>query len=228
MSTPTVEPGRTVPFPIPPEIVHKPNILDLPTTSGALEAGFRQSLLDREGPEDEEPGEDLETTVLDGEPDAEQVALVGNDEQAERHLRAVAFWREEQERKVRHAQKEIERVKTWLEGEVARIGRHVAWHETGLRAYLVASGRKSLRLIRGTIRFLAGRERVEVPEPEKFLTWAKSNAPALIRVKEEADKQAIARYVKTHGGEIPEGCDLVKGEDTFKVELVEAPEGKEG
>ena len=119
---------------------------------------------------------------------------------------------------VEHAEREQDRVNTWLKSETSRIDRRIVWHEGGLRVFLVQAGKRSLRLINGTLRFLKGRERIDVLDAEKFLTWAKEHAPALIRVKEEADKRAIFDHIKACG-EVPEGCDLVVSEDKFQVKV---------
>ena len=40
-----------------------------------------------------------------------------------------------------------------------------------------------------------------------------------MRTKVEADKAAIQAFIKNHGGEVPLGVDLVRGEDAFKVKF---------
>jgi hypothetical protein len=57
---------------------------------------------------------------------------------------------------------------------------------------------------------------VEVADPEGFVERAPA---ALVRTKvtREPDKRAILELVRTTG-EIPEGVELVRGDDTFKVE----------
>jgi hypothetical protein len=119
-----------------------------------------------------------------------------------------------------HARGEMELIQRWLDREREKIGKRITWHEQGLRAFLWRSGQKTLRLIHGTLKRVAGREKIEVQDVDLFTPWAESDHPGLIRVKREPDKAACMKYVKATG-EIPPGMDLVLGEDSFCVKFNE-------
>jgi len=135
------------------------------------------------------------------------------EEGANKSLRAVRYWRAEARKVAFQAQTEVDRIKAWEERELARLDRRIAWHEEGLRAFLWGTGKKTLKLAFGTLKRTAGRDRVVVEDAPAFLQAA---GPDLVRVKTDPDKAAILRHIKATG-EIPEGCDLVQGEDTFKA-----------
>ena len=148
-----------------------------------------------------------------------QALEVIHTEDAERHLRAIRHWRAEREAIVSHAEGEMQRIQSWMESETAKIDRRIEWHEGGLVAYLMASGKKTVKLVYGTLKRIAGRERVEFWDELYFLAWANQDPSRqkFVRVKCEPDKRAILDHIKKTG-EIPEYCKLVTGEDTYKVE----------
>jgi hypothetical protein len=90
-----------------------------------------------------------------------------------------------------------------------------------LQGYLYQSGKKSVRLIHGSIRKRKGRERVEIADEELFLSTASID---LIREQllRQPDKKAILAHIKAHG-EIPSGVDLTRGEDTLHIETGDDP-----
>ncbi len=154
---------------------------------------------------------------VDGRRNDLEVAL---EDQANRSLRAVRYWRSEQERLEKQVTDEVGRLQLWLEVEKRRIGDRVAWHEEGLYGFLVRSGKRSLKLAYGVLRRITGRERVEVKDEDAFLLWAEQQPDQiraqLVKVKRSASKTDIKAYIKSTG-EIPDGTDLVTGEDTFSA-----------
>uniref|UniRef100_A0A6M3Y2R8 Putative host-nuclease inhibitor protein n=1 Tax=viral metagenome TaxID=1070528 RepID=A0A6M3Y2R8_9ZZZZ len=167
---------------------------------------------------------------LDGEGNFEQGLLeyespdlipapeVANDEAAEKQLRALRYWLGELDRAEQHAKNERDRIELWLEGRRNIYQPRIAWHERGLKAYLWNVGKKSLKLIAGTIKRTKGRERIDVLDQDTFIKWAAQNGAGLLRTKVEPDKKAIAGHIQ-ETGEIPPGVDLVRGEDTFSVTI---------
>uniref|UniRef100_A0A6H2A017 Putative host-nuclease inhibitor protein n=1 Tax=viral metagenome TaxID=1070528 RepID=A0A6H2A017_9ZZZZ len=167
---------------------------------------------------------------LDGEGDFEQGLLeyespdlipapeVANDEAAEKQLRALRYWLGALDRAEQHAKNERDRIELWLEGRRKVYQPRIAWYERGLKAYLWNVGKKSLKLIAGTIKRTKGRERVDVLDQDTFFKWAAQNGAGLLRTKVEPDKKAISGHIK-ETGEIPPGVDLVCGEDTFSVTI---------
>lgn len=142
---------------------------------------------------------------------------VAMEQQAEQSLRAVRYWRTEIERINAHAEAEAARIVDWATAEVKKLERRVQWHEQGLFAYLESTGKKTVKLINGTLKRLAGRERTEV-DAEKFIPWAENGGHAdLVRVKVEPIKKAISQWVKANGGELPPGVDIQMGDDSYSV-----------
>ena len=141
---------------------------------------------------------------------------IGLEDSANRSLRAVRYWRSEQERLEKQVKDEVGRLQLWLEIEKRRISDRIGWHEEGLRGFLQRSGKKSLKLAYGCLKWVKARDKVEVEDFDALETWAHHNDGTGIRIKKEADKLAIAKHVKATG-EIPDGTDLVTGQDTFSV-----------
>ena len=156
-----------------------------------------------------------------GEAEADHaVPDVADEQRAEKHLRAMRYWQMQIVRINAHAAAELERLESWVNRERGILERKMAWHERGLVCFLKASGAKTIKLIGGTLKRIAGRESLEVQDEMAFLSWADAtDADDLIRLKVEPDKKAIREYIK-RTGEIPPGTDLKIGEDSFKVVLV--------
>uniref|UniRef100_A0A6M3KY59 Putative host-nuclease inhibitor protein n=1 Tax=viral metagenome TaxID=1070528 RepID=A0A6M3KY59_9ZZZZ len=172
-------------------------------------------------------GEDFEgeyeaalEAYVEKNPDAGMTALPAPDialeDQANKSLRAVKFWRKEQDRLEQQVKDEVGRLQLWLKTEQDRLDRKIRWHEDGLHDFLVRSGKKSIKLAYGVIKWVKGRDKVEVLDMAALEIWAQNNGLG-VRVKREADKLAIAKHIK-ETGEIPDGTDLVAGEDTFTVD----------
>lgn len=163
--------------------------------------------------------EHLEPAAEDGTvkavwPDAE----VEDGEQAEKHLRALGHWRRREAEINAHAKTEQERIEAWRIGELDRIAPRIAWHEAGLAAYMGRIKDKTVRLINGTIKRIAGRDRVEVQNFDALKAWCVAAGKNLVRIKEEPDKVEIAKHIKATG-ELPDGVDVVTGEDSIKIEV---------
>ena len=159
----------------------------------------------------------LEDLTLDV--DYDDAPVPPSQDRAEEHLRLLAYWRQQREEREVHAQEQKDRIALWLERELERIDRKTAWHEQALQGFLWQTGKKSVRLIHGSIRRVKGRERIEVMDEDAFLSSA---APDLIREEtiRQPDKKAILAYVK-QTGDLPAGIDLVRGDDLIKIEAEE-------
>jgi hypothetical protein len=160
---------------------------------------------------------DVDFEYPETEEEAENTPAIEDTVQTEAHLRSLSYWRYEIAQIRAHADKERERIALWEREQIAKIAPKIRWHENGLRAFLESAGKKTLKLIHGTLKRIAGRSRVEVQDFEEFKKWNEANDYFMLRVKTEPDKVAVAAHVKATG-EIPDGCDLVTGEDSFKIE----------
>lgn len=157
--------------------------------------------------------------IDDGEtgPEDEAEIAVTDEPAANSSLRAYRHWRD----RIRAWEAEYAAEKERLDRRLAQLkekaeGR-MAWHERALEAFL--GDRRKVECFEGVIKRVKGRERIEVTLPETFVDWAeKSGRGALVRVKKEPDKRAIAAYVK-ETGELPPGTDLNRADDSFKIEV---------
>ena len=220
-------------------------------------------------------GEDFEgeyeaalEAYVEKNPDAGMTALPAPDialeDQANKSLRAVKFWNAEREHLEQQVKDEVGRLQLWLKTEQDRIDRRIRWHEDGLRDFLVRSGKRSVKLAYGAIKWSGGRKSIKIenfaqvifralniPWDDQYcgqtepltvdipLTLTLDDGeitgavacdadllPVNIKKGKEGDsdeiiikasKVAIAKHIK-ETGEIPDGTDLVAGEDTFTVD----------
>jgi hypothetical protein len=141
---------------------------------------------------------------------------IEDDHRAEDNLRHLAYWRRERQKIASHAKAEIAKITEWEGQRIATIDGRIAWHERGLQGFLYQTGKKTLKLIHGTLKKTKGREKVEVLDPDAFCQGPLKEFISQ-KVSFSPNKKAILAYIK-ETGEIPEGTDLVTGEDTYKFE----------
>ena len=143
---------------------------------------------------------------------------------AEDTLRWLAYWYGERERVVEMATRERMRIADLERRQLERIDRRIAWHEGGLRSFLLATGKRAWKGLRGAVSFRTGRERVEVQDEAAFLAWA-DTLPAeqeheVVRTTVAPSKSGIAAWIKDAGaGELPPGVELVRSEDALVVKV---------
>lgn len=138
--------------------------------------------------------------------------------QAEKHLRCRRYWMWRLSWAKDHAKAMREEAKAWEEDQVSKIERHLNWHENGLIAHMMNSGKKTLQLVNGTLRRVTGKPSIKEVDGEAFFSWARGNDRGdLIRIKQEVDKTAVMKMIKEEGGEIPPGLDMEIGPDTVSI-----------
>ena len=146
---------------------------------------------------------------------------IADQNQAESHLRALDAWRAQAWQIAEHATREIERAQRWRAEELRKVAPRIEYHESALTAYVQQATEpgkgKTIRLVNGTLKRVAGRDRVEVSDECALEAWGAANDVRIMRVKVEPDKTAIAKHIRDTG-ELPDGVDVVTGEDTFKIE----------
>ena len=145
-------------------------------------------------------------------------AQIDSTERAEAHLRKVAYWEAEAAEVRAHAATEHARVNDWETRQLEKIRRPLSWHSAGLKAFLFNSGKKTLSLVYGKLRRTKGRERIEIEDPEAFVKAQMGDDFVTTTVKKTPDKKAILAHIHDTG-EIPEGSELVTGDDSFKIEV---------
>jgi len=135
-------------------------------------------------------------------------------ENASRYLRAHRYYAAERARVLSAAQAERDRVSAWEQRHLARADSGLRYIAHILELYLRSTGQRKVDLPAGTISWRKGRERIEIPDPAAFV--AAHRGTDLVRTKEEPDKAAVMARLK-NTGEIPNGSDVVRGEDTLNI-----------
>ena len=154
---------------------------------------------------DIDPFLDTEDLLEDGK--------ITDDTKAEDHLRCIRYWQTQIADVDAHADAEIERINRWRESRQRSPNSKYEYHRRCLEWWFEGDERKTAKLINGTVKSIRGRERVEIIDadavPEEFLCETISTRP---------DKKLILDTIKSTG-EIPDGCDLVRGDDSVKIEV---------
>ena len=160
----------------------------------------------------------------DWEPSAE------DEEKVERYLRAFRYYKgqlDEIERACAPAAAaEIRRVDEWLAAQTRDSRNALAFLTHRLQSFSEAVDRKRRVSPHGVLKWAKGRERVEFPESVDYATEAVARFCELhtdsgfvtVETKKRPNKKAIHDAVKA-GGEIPDGADIVRAPDTFKIEV---------
>ena len=147
----------------------------------------------------------------DGEPWSYEQC--NDDQAAEQHLKCIRYWQKKAAEFDAHADAEIERVNAWRESRKKSPEWQQQFHLRCLENWFKDDERKTARLINGTVKKFSGRERIEITDeeqiPQAFLRATTTYSP---------DKKHIISHIRSTG-DIPNGCDLVRGEDSVKVEV---------
>jgi len=134
----------------------------------------------------------------------------------ERYLRAYRYYQGEASRIQAAAQAERDRIDVWESRKLAQAVRPLEFLTFRLKQFSEATGKARRTSPNGTLAWRKGAERVEIENPTVFCALHRDTP--LVRVKSEPDKAAIKAAIKA-SGEIPEGADLVRGEDAFRIEV---------
>jgi len=139
---------------------------------------------------------------------------VDDDFKADWAMRKLASIRRKQSDNKTIFDAEVLRVTEWLETVNKGLESDALWFESNLRPYALterSEGRKSVVLPHGTIKTTAGRPRIEFASEEKFIEWAKTADPQLLRIKTEIDRKALNalitennQVISTQGEIIPD------------------------
>jgi hypothetical protein len=142
---------------------------------------------------------------------------IADGEQAERYLE----W-------LRYRNGKIDEISQRMDAEIKRLedrkGQLLSGHrqraeylEAALKKYLWESGQKRIDYAYGTLTRRRGRERVEVEDEYAFCV-KHGDDDALVATTRRPDKLGIKAHIKSTG-EIPDGADLVRGDDTCTITL---------
>ena len=80
------------------------------------------------------------------------------------------------------------------------------------------SGKKSVKLLTGTLAFRKVSESLEVVDEAALMSWAQGDCPEAYKVKmvETIDKKVVKEHWKKTG-EIPPGCDIKPESESFSI-----------
>ncbi|GIM44452.1 phage protein [Collibacillus ludicampi] len=159
--------------------------------------------------------------------------VVDTKEKAVWALRKLAKIRQEMAENQAIAEKEIERIKAWLEDVNGGLQRDAEYFESLLQAYhrmvLEENPRaKSIKLPYGTLK-ARKQEPDYIRDEEKLLIWTKANRPDAVRVKESVDWSSLKRTIVStengvavdENGQVIEGITVVDCGIKFSVEVAE-------
>jgi hypothetical protein len=138
---------------------------------------------------------------------------VDDDSKADWAMRKLASIRRKQADNKAIYDRELQRVSEWLEKVNTDLERDAEWFESNLRPYALqerSKDRKSIVLPHGTIKTVSGRIKFDIEDESKFIEWAETNAPELVRIKKEVDKKALGalnqsedKVISTQGEIVP-------------------------
>ena len=143
--------------------------------------------------------------------------------EAERHMESMQRIHRDIQQLENHRQGLIDRADQWFEKQSTSLLKRINWHEESLRGYIAITGKKTVKLINGTIKTRSGSESTVITDEEAFMAWARKHNTELINEKTTYSpaKKAIKDSVSA-GGQMPDGVEFVTGEPSFKVDLAGA------
>ena len=144
---------------------------------------------------------------------AREPFVIDDDSKADWAMRKLASIRRKQSDNEAIFNRELQRVTEWLEKVNTDLERDAEWFESNLRPYALqerSNDRKSIVLPHGTIKTVSGRVKFDIEDESKFLAWAETNEPGLVRIKKEIDKKALGalnqsedKVISTQGEIVP-------------------------
>ena len=147
----------------------------------------------------------------------------GDEAEADRYLRGFRYYTEllaaQTANADAQADAEIARIEAWRDAQTRDARNAIAYCTHMLRSFSDAVGRVKRTSPAGTIKWRKGSKYIVVDDPATFCV-AHAGTP-LVRIKPapdpEPDKTAIRDHIKSTG-DIPDGADEVRGDDTFVID----------
>lgn len=151
-----------------------------------------------------------------GEPPVQEWTPSPQDEdKVERYKRAVRYFRAELQRVELVATAERERIEAWRKKHARDAEGALGYLEHQLRLFSEKQDRARHDSPNGVLKWVKGRERVEIADEDAFCRQCDER---FVRITAAPARDAIMAAVK-NGEPIPDGADIVRGDDTFKVEV---------
>lgn len=151
--------------------------------------------------------------------------VVDNDQKADWAIRKLAVIRRKQAENKAIYDAEVIRITEWLSTVNSALDRDALYFEAVLTPYALlqrSEGRKTVTLPHGTLKTTAGQPHIEFNDESKFIEWAKTNDPSLLRIKTDVDKTALKALITEEGvvistqGEIIPEVKVVPAETSVK------------
>jgi hypothetical protein len=133
----------------------------------------------------------------------------------DRYLRALRHYQGDIDAANRLAQAEVDRVEAWRTAELAKSQRAVDYLTARLKQHSQGTGAARRSSPNGVLSWTRGRVHIEIIAEDFCDRHADSE---FVRHRMEPDKTAITAHIE-ETGVIPYGCDRVRGEDKFKIQL---------
>lgn len=171
-----------------------------------------------------------ETDGLDPDIEANKWIPNNQDEQAGRALREIGWRRRQHEANTAAAEREINKIKAWLQTVNDPHEERIAWLYSLLTKYAINERnlnpkRKTIQTPYGTLATKPAQRKWEI-DPETFVEWAKKNSPDLIKVTETPRLADVKKAYKDVDGKavdmfgtIAEGVTITDPADPFTVDI---------
>ena len=138
--------------------------------------------------------------------------VVDNDQKADWAIRKLAVIRRKQAENKAIYDAEVIRITEWLSTVNTALDRDALYFEAVLTPYALlqrSEGRKTVTLPHGTIKTTAGQPKVEFKDESAFIEWARSNDPALLKIKTDIDGTAVKAVITNEGGVISTQGEII-------------------
>jgi hypothetical protein len=151
--------------------------------------------------------------------------VVDTDQKADWAIRKLAVIRRKQAENKAIYDAEVIRITEWLSTVNTTLDRDALYFEAVLTPYALlqrSEGRKTVTLPHGTLKTTAGQPKIEFKDESKFIEWAKTNDPTLLKIKTDVDKTALKALITEEGvvistqGEIIPEVTVIPAETSVK------------
>ena len=148
-----------------------------------------------------------------------EIGDIEHEEQAERYLEWLRYRMGKIDEISQRMDAEIERLEARKKQLVSGHRQRAEYLEQALKKHLWESGEKRIDYAYGSLSRRKGREKVEVRDETAFC-FKHGDQQGLVATTRRPDKVGIKAHIKKTG-EIPDGADLVRGDDTCTITLTE-------
>ena len=145
-------------------------------------------------------------------------------DQAEHTIKVLAEFEAELRREEAHAHQQMEAVRTWINERREAHAKKRKWWDQRLKNFLIQQGRKSMKLINGTVKTMKGREVVDVVDPIAFFDAVKGSASEESFItktfSESPNKKSLMAYYNKNG-KLPPGIQVVRNDPSFSIKFAD-------